>query len=138
MSELDDLKKEIANLKQKIDPPPRPPSTYQPYDPTANFSLPPSVVQAMMKAVPDRLMRDLRADAQKPNPVTGGMTKPEMEPPKAIGNKGWIDERPLSPPPGIDLMDRMMDEQDKIDRAELALRLAKAILNKSGADDTGT
>jgi hypothetical protein len=95
--------------------------------------MPRSAMQAMIDAVPDRLMNELRSDALKPNPMTlsGGVTKPTAtESPKSIGKKGWIGERPLSPPPGIAIMDRMMDEQDRIDRAELALRLAKAELGK--------
>jgi hypothetical protein len=128
MSELDDLKKEIADLKQKIDPPPRPPSTQQPYDPTANFSLPPSVVQAMMKAVPDRLMRDLRGDARRPNPVNP--STPSQPTTQVQRGSGWRDEVPISSPPGIELCDRLVDAQDKIDKAELALRLAKASLSK--------
>jgi hypothetical protein len=131
--ELSKLKKEIADLKQRIDPPPRQPSTHPRFDPTEGMSMPRSAMQAMIDAVPDRLMNELRSDALKPNPMTlsGGVTKPTAtESPKSIGKKGWIGERPLSPPPGIAIMDRMMDEQDRIDRAELALRLAKAELGK--------
>jgi hypothetical protein len=129
--ELSKLKKEVAELKQKLDPPPRPPSTHQPYDPTANFSMPANALAAMVAAVPDSLMSDLRADALKPNPMTlsGGVTKPAAtEPPKAIGKKGWIDQRPLEPPPGIAIMDQMMDAQDAQDRTELARKIAQARL----------
>jgi len=108
-TELEALKQEIADLKQRIDPPPRPRSTHQPYDPTANFSMPLNALLEMMKATPEGLMRDLRADALKPNPVTGGMTKPPSEPPKAIGTKGWIDSRPLEPPPGVSLVDQIAE-----------------------------
>src|SRR5262245_25797071 len=128
-NELSKLKKEIAELKDRIDPPPKPQSNYAPYDYTQGMSMPASALQEMLKAVPDRLVSELRGDASKPNPMTvsGGVTKPTAtEPPKVIGKKGWIDERPLEPPPGIELMDRMMDAQDAQDRAELALRIAKA------------
>ena len=128
MSELDDLKKEIADLKQKIDPPPRPPSTHQPHDYTQGMSMPREAIRDLINAVPDALMRDLRGDARKPNPVTGG---PNPQPTSQVQRgSGWQQPRPLEPPPGIAIMDRMMDEQDKIDKAELALRIAKARMAK--------
>jgi hypothetical protein len=65
------------------------------------------------------------ADARKPNPVnTGGMTKPE-EPPMTIGKNGWVEPQPLQSPPGVALADKLVDQQDAVDQAELALRLAK-------------
>ena len=125
--ELSKLKKEVADLKQRLDPPPRSPSTYQPPDYTAGMSMPASAILEMMKAVPESLMRGLRADAQKPNPVTGGPPQPQQ--PVKRGT-GWVDERKLEPPPGIEHCDRMIDEQDRIDRAELAFKFAKAELGK--------
>ena len=131
--ELSKLKKQVADLKERIDPPPRQPSTHPRFDPTEGMSMPASAMRDLINAVPDALMRDLRGDARKPNPMalSGGITKPTAaEPQKVIGKKGFIEERPIEPPPGIAHCDRMMDEQDKVDRAELALRLAKASLNK--------
>jgi hypothetical protein len=52
MSELDDLKKPVAELKNQIDPPPRSPSTHRPYDPTEGFSMPASAMRAMVDAIP--------------------------------------------------------------------------------------
>jgi hypothetical protein len=67
MSELDDLKKEVAKLKEQLNPPPREPSTHPRYDPTAGMSMPPSAIKAMMDAVPESVMRGLVNDAFKPN-----------------------------------------------------------------------
>jgi hypothetical protein len=39
---------------------------------------------------------------------------------------GWINSRPLSNPPGTEQADRLMDEQDRRDKAELAQRLARS------------
>src|SRR5262245_45985613 len=122
--ELAKLKEEVAALRKRIDPEPRPRSTWAPRDYTEGMSMDRSAMQAMIDAVPDRLMRDLRADALKPNPVTVSRTDPQPQPVKR--GTGWINERKLEPPPGIAHCDRMMDEQDRLDRAELALRLAKA------------
>jgi len=73
----DDIKKpedEIAALKARVEElerankPPKPfvPEPYQKYDPTANFTLPPSVVREMAAAVPDRLVKDIVRDNQAP------------------------------------------------------------------------
>jgi hypothetical protein len=131
-SELTELKKQVAELKDQINPPPRPPSTYQPYDPTANFSMPASALQEMLKAVPEALMRSLREDARRPNPVNP--STPSQPTTQVQRGSGWVSERKLEPPPGIEHMDRMMDAQARVDKAELALKLAKVRMAK-GKDD---
>src|SRR5215470_8937947 len=97
MSELEELKKRVAELEKAAKPPEPFVSDWKgPVDYTQGMSMPRSAMQAMIDAVPDRLMNDLRADALKPNPMTvsGGMTKPVApEPPKVIGKNGWIDQR---------------------------------------------
>jgi hypothetical protein len=134
--ELEKLKAENAKLEERIaklekaTEPAKPfvPEPYQPPDYTAGMSMDRSAMQAMIDAIPSSVMSDLRADAFKPNPITGG---PNPQPTSQVQRgSGWVDERKLEPPPGIAIMDRMMDEQDRIDKAELALRLAKASLNK--------
>lgn len=42
----------------------------------------------------------------------------------------WQGAQPLGPPPGTKIIDALCDEQDRIDRAERALALAKAELAK--------
>jgi len=86
-------------------------------------------MKAMIDALPSSFMSDLRSDAMKPNPVTQG---PNPQPqPQAQRRGGWVQPRPIEPPPGIGLCDRLMDAQDEIDKAELALKLAKAELGKA-------
>jgi hypothetical protein len=116
MSELDDLKKEVKELRDQLNPPPRAPSNHPRFDPTEGMSMPANALAAMVAAVPEGLMRDLRADALKPNPVTGSMTRPETEPPRVIGSKGWIDPRPLGPQPGISIIDQMCEAADRRER----------------------
>jgi hypothetical protein len=128
MSELDDLKKEIADLKQRIDPPPRPPSTWQPHDYTQGMSMARSTMLEMMKVTPEGLMKELRADALKPNPVTGSAPQPQSQPVRR--GSGWAKPIPVEPPPGVAILDKIMDEQDRLDRAELVLKFAKAELGK--------
>jgi len=67
------------------------------------------------KAVPTDLVRDLVSDFRRgvsqPSSIAGAPT---------IQNKqkgtGWSESRPLSNPPGVNLADRLMDQQDRIDR----------------------
>jgi hypothetical protein len=124
MSELDDLKRQVAELKDQLNPPPRQPSTHPRFDPTEGMSMPESAMLEMMKAVPDSLMRSLREDARRPNPVNPSTASQPTS--QVQRGSGWAKPIPIESPPGIDLMDRMMDQQDRIDRAELAFRLAKA------------
>jgi hypothetical protein len=82
----------------------------------------------MVAAIPESVIRGIVADSFKPNPVTGGAPpQPTSQVPRG---SGWVSERPLEPPQGIAHCDRSVDAQDRIDRAELALRLAKAGLSK--------
>ena len=122
--ELDDLKAQVKELRDQLNPPPRPPSTHRRFDPTEGMSMPRSAMLEMMKAVPDGLMRDLRADAMKPNPITGGPNPQPQVRQRATPN--WIEERPLESPPGIKIIDAMMDAQDERDKAERTLALMKA------------
>ena len=143
MSEIEKLKAQNAELSDRIAKleeaakPPKPVEwTWQKPDYTANARMPDSVLREMLAAVPESVMRELRSDAGKPNPITQASssplsTTPSAQPQPQRRGSGWREEAPLGPPPGIDHCDRMMDEQDKIDRVELALRLAKASLNKS-------
>jgi len=130
--ELAKLKKEIADLKQRIDPPPRPRSNYAPKDYTEGMSMDRSAMQAMIDAVPDALMRSLREDARRPNPVTSpsSMIPTSNQPSETKRGSGWRESAPLTSPPGISHIDAMVKAQDAQDRAELALRLAKAELGK--------
>jgi hypothetical protein len=76
---------------------------------------------AMVEAMPDRLMRDIVNDQRRgvaaPSSLASKPDAPPVEPrPKG---SGWQDAAPLAPPPGIALLDRMMDAQDQRDKAAL-------------------
>jgi hypothetical protein len=123
-AELDALKAQVKELRDRLDPPPREPWTQPRYDPTEGMSMPASAMKAMIDAIPESVMQGLRTDAFKPNPVTGG---PNPQPqPKQRATPNWIEERPLESPPGIKHIDAMMDAQDERDKAERALALMKA------------
>jgi hypothetical protein len=113
-NELEKLRKEVNELRQRIDPPPKPASTWQPHDYTANFTMPRSAMQAMLDAVPDSLMRDLRGDARRPNPITG--SAPPSPQPSVQRGSGWQDATPLKPPEGIKWVDQIAEGFDKRER----------------------
>jgi len=93
----------------------------------AATGMPESAVRDLAAAVPDNLLRDLQADARLPNPVTAATSmlpdrgRAQVE----IRGGGWQPERKLEPPPGVSIMDKMLDAQDRADRADLERRLAR-------------
>src|SRR5262245_39705482 len=100
MTELEELKKRVAELEKAANPEPRKPSTWQPIDYTAGMSMPRSAIMEMAKAIPESVMSALRADARKPNPVTGGAApQPQAQPVKR--GSGWAKPNPIESPPGI-------------------------------------
>jgi hypothetical protein len=125
MSELDDLKKRVEELEKAANPPePFNPGPRFQFDPTAGFSMPRSAMKAMIDAVPEALMSELRMDARKPNPVNP--PSPPQPQVRQRATPNWIEERPLESPPGIKIIDAMMDAQDERDKAERTLALMKA------------
>jgi hypothetical protein len=111
-------------LENQLNPKPRQSNWQGPRDYTEGASMSPSAMQRMVEAVPDAVMKGIRGDAQKPNPVTG-YANPQPTNQVRRGT-GWIDERPLESPPGQQHIDRLVTAQDRIDRAERAYALAKA------------
>jgi hypothetical protein len=81
--------------------------------------------QRAAKAVPTDLLRDIVADSRRgPTAPSSMISKPEAQAAPAIGKRGWIDAVPLpSSPPGMRIIDRMMDQQDRMDRADLERKL---------------
>jgi hypothetical protein len=135
-AELDKLKKRQTELETKLgeDKPPLPqfkPEPYQPRDYTAGATMDAETKRELAKAFPADLVRDLRSDAFKPNPVTGA-SQAQLTPDRIgqdrgraqveIRGTGWQPERKIEPPPGVGIMDRMLDAQDAIDKAEAEWR----------------
>ena len=122
MSELEDLKKRVAELEKATKAPePFVPMPMPRRDLTEGACMPPSAMKAMVDALPSSFFSDLRADARKPNPSQAS-SSPITSTPAALPQRrgtGWVEPRPLEPPPGVAIADRLMDHQDKIDRAEL-------------------
>jgi hypothetical protein len=83
-----------------------------------------SVVAEMARAVPDSLMRDIVRDFGR------GVTQPSSVIPQRgqepVRGTGWVDATALRPPPGQELIGRMMDAEDRQWRAERARQLGVA------------
>jgi hypothetical protein len=71
-------------------------------------------------AIPDTLARDLHADLARGNPINQSVA--QLTP-----DRSGTPERKIEPPPGIDLMDKIMDQADAQDRADLQRRLARSV-----------
>jgi hypothetical protein len=117
-AQLETMKSAAAAAAQ-----PKPPFVRRPmphYDPTANAQMPASAVQAMVAAVPDNLMRAIAGDHKTP------AMPPLIGPSARKTGSGWIPERPLAPPPGIEIVDRIAEGFAEVDRRDAAKRLKEA------------
>ena len=77
-----------------------------------------SVTQLLMlNAVSDDCIRDIAADGRKGISQSQSMIAERPEPtPTRKSDRGWVNERPLTQPPGVTLIDRMCEAQDAKDR----------------------
>jgi hypothetical protein len=80
---------------------------------TEGMSMPPSAMREMVRAVPDRLVREVVTDNLRKQPSSP--TPSAAEKPKG---SGWVEPSPLAPPPGVALLDKMMHVEDARDRAD--------------------
>ena len=90
-----------------------------------SLAMPPSVVRYFADG-DDRLVKEIALrDARAPStPATIPQSQqPSREEPEKSSTPGYSDPCPLRPPEGVNYADRLMDEQDRRDRAELAQRL---------------
>jgi hypothetical protein len=112
------LERELAELKAQVKPPvedkePREP--WPKYDPTESFRLPASAVRAMVDVVPD--MRGLAQEQRNGRSEPGWLPASPAKGPEER-RSGPVNPLPLESPSGIKWIDRAMDVQDQLDRAE--------------------
>jgi hypothetical protein len=122
------LEREVAALKEAGKPPaPFKETPYQRWDPTANMSMPLSTMLEMHRAaghVMGGVLRDNRAPTGRPGMIPDSQQASNARTGNVPGSgTGWAREIPLSNPPSVAQADKLMDEQDRRDRAELAQRL---------------
>jgi hypothetical protein len=115
--EFKDLKRQIADLKDEVSrlrgEPHKPVGEpWQPIDYTAGMSMPLAAVLEMARAVPDSVMAGVMGDARRKSNL------PAVHPEPKVRGTGWVDEVAKGPPPGIAILDKVMDHQDARDRRE--------------------
>jgi hypothetical protein len=86
----------------------------------------------MMKAVPDSLMADIVRDFRGGMPQSTSMMPDQPSKPVVRGS-GWVGERPLRPPDGVGLIDRMVEADTQRQRQEAIAKTVK--LNLEMAED---
>jgi hypothetical protein len=72
--ELAELKARVAELEAKAKPPeskPFVPEPFQRFDPTAGMSMPKSVLEAMVNAVPDHVVKDIAREQRTSSVMQG-------------------------------------------------------------------
>jgi hypothetical protein len=135
------LEREVAALKEAVKPAPaRDPKAeaqataewqdrmHQMKEARMSCWTPPSALQEMIAAEPKGFMKGVIHDNRAPTGRPGMIPDSQQASNARTGNvpgsgTGWAREIPLSNPPGVALADKLMDEQDRRDRAELAQRL---------------
>lgn len=121
MSELEDLKKRVAELEKATKAPePFVPMPMPRRDLTEGMSMDRASMRRMAAVDTSGLHEDLRAFQQQQQRSQSSPAVPQRQ-----RGSGWVEPRPLESPPGVAIADRLMDHQDKLDRAELIERELK-------------
>lgn len=84
-------------------------------------AMPSSAFEDLVKAVPDKLVREVVADLRSGR-AEPGFLPPTGAPPKEKGI-GWVKPLEHSSPSGLRYIDQAMDMQDRLDKIELEKRL---------------
>jgi hypothetical protein len=127
-AELEALRAELAELKEKMKPKAPFVSDYVPPSPNRfldRASMSPEATRIMVEAVGDGMVRDIVNGNRAPTQLAP-LASPPVGPRVADEDRsGWREPAPLSNPPGVAIADRLMDAQDARDRAELIAQEAR-------------
>jgi len=117
----------VAELERANKPPEpfKPDPDWRPINPIDRVGMDPSVMRDLADAVPDHISRGIYQDSRAPKGPSSAGAIPSSQQISNVRGTGWAREIPISNPPGVNYADRLMDEQDRRDRAELAQRLGK-------------
>jgi hypothetical protein len=135
------LEARIAALEEKANPPTKeefvPVSDaewrdrmHQAQERRMAMATPPSAMQDLVNAEPRGFMRGVLRDNRAPTGPGGAIPSSQQVSNVRGGGSatpGWADPRPLSNPPGVAQADKIVDEFDRRDRAELAQRLGALV-----------
>jgi hypothetical protein len=120
--EIEELRRRIEELEGTAERKPR--AAFQPINAIDRVGLPPSVMREFAAATPDRLVRQIVNDhLGAPEGPTSIIRSDRAGEPDVERGSGWTKPAPLTPPPGCEILDKVMDVQDQLDRAELKKKL---------------
>src|SRR5689334_2083973 len=98
-----ELERKLAELKAPSTPPPN--LDFKRINPLDRLAMPSDAIRAMADAVPDQLLREIVND-NRSRPSSTSLGEPEDRPPLSVAV-----ERELRPPSGVDICDRLVDQQ---------------------------
>jgi hypothetical protein len=136
-TELAALRAAVADLKAQVEraKPPAPfkpdPDWRPPINPIDRLSMPSEAMADMVRAIPDHTIRDI-VKSGGVGVLQSTATTPTPTRVSEQNRSGWRDAQPLSNPPGVTLADKLVDEQDRRDRAELIAQEARRRLAEKG------
>jgi hypothetical protein len=126
--ELSELKARITELERAAAPPkPYIDDWVPPPHPIDRVSMHPSTMREFAEAVPDHVIRGIVRDNRTPlGPTSPGPASATMPSgvPRPIGT-GWRDASPLTPPAGIDLVDRLLRVDAERQRGQAMIEEAR-------------
>jgi len=118
--QIEELRRRIAELERGNSPTPPPSAEFKRINHLDRLAMPGDAIRAMTDAVGDSLMRDIVNDSRSRPSSTSLAEQEEARPPLSVSV-----ERPLAPPSGVAQCDRLLDQQDALDRKELERKLRK-------------
>jgi hypothetical protein len=85
-------------------------------------------IKAFDRACPPSVSRDIAMRGGIPGPSMAGQDGQitAVRGPSGLPGSGWVAPRAMGPVPGYQHIDRIVAAQDRLDRAELAEKMAKA------------
>jgi hypothetical protein len=95
-----------------------------------NLRMSKEVIADHVAAVPSGVVRDVVGDGPVGKLAPAGDESVRGAAPEFVNRTGWRDPGPLTPPPGINHIDRLVEVQDARDRAELIAREAQRLAKK--------
>jgi hypothetical protein len=142
--EIAELRAELAKVKARIAPEPIDPAEAARWQDQmhrlreaqasrmSSFSR--EDIAAFEAACPPSVASDIVRRGAIPGPSAAGAGGTISSVPAGPGQNGWINPRPIGPPPGVAQADRLMDAADRRDREELVMAEArrKAALKLAG------
>jgi hypothetical protein len=98
-----ELNARLAKLERELHPKPFVSEPFVRINPIDRLAMPTSVQAEIVGAVSDATIRDIVSDGRRGISRSASIipAKPEAQGRPSVGSNGWIEPRPLQPPPGV-------------------------------------